>query len=242
MCRQIKNTFLFLKNRFWLLTAWILGAAVFSVVFVALIVKVFCANDPEITYVHLASLLTYVVFWVVAVLLGIVEFRKTFDMMLGLGRTRKEFFISYTVVSFVKYVMCAVLIVLVALAENEIGKLLYQGIPCEWDMTSFIVSVRTMCPTVLGGLGIHLLAGALYLKFREKLLIVFWIFCCFLGVFLQWLGKLAHQWEEIGKIGDGILAFFTGPCYVLFPVVIAVAGMFCILSYFLVRKREVISW
>lgn len=242
MCRQIKNTFLFLKNRFLLLTAWILGGAVLSVVFVALIVKVLCANDPEITYVHLASVFAYAAFWVGAVLLGIVELGKTFDMMLGLGRTRKEFFVSYTAVSLIKYVVCAIMIVLIALAENGIGKLLYKGIPCEWDMTSFIVSVRTMLPTILGGWGIHLLAGALYLKFREKLLIVFWIFCCFLGVFLQWLGKLAHQWDEIGKIGNGILAFFTGPYYVLFPVVIVMSGLFCMLSYFMVRKREVISW
>ena len=142
MLKQIKNVWLFSKNRFINTLLWVSLAAVITGLLVFLIVKVFGANDPDMTYIHMMSLMAYIVLWAAILLTGMTDFGKCFDMMVGMGRTRKEFFLSYGVLNFGTYLIYAAEILLIAWLETVIEKVCYAGIPCEMNLTFFFFDVR----------------------------------------------------------------------------------------------------
>lgn len=243
MFGQMKNTCLFSKNRFLSTYAIILGAAVFSELLVVLIVKVFCKNDPEITYVQMAPLMSYFAFWIAVPIWGMTDFGKNFDMMVGFGRTRKEFFFSYCTVNFIAYLVYASIFVLIMVADEALCNLLYKGIPCEMDLSAFFLDARTIGATVLIAFFLNIILGALYLKFRAKLFMFVWMVCMCLGIIMRMIQQaIEAEVAWIMAMIEGIVAFFTAPAYVMLTI-LAVATIFLVMvSYGIVRKREIVSW
>ena len=243
MLEQMKNMFLFSKNRFLSNMAIITGAAVFAELLVVLVVKIVSKNDPAITYIQLAPLMAYVAFWVAVPVGGMVDFGKNFDMMVGFGRTRKEFFLCYCCVNFIADFVYAGICVLLTVADEALCNLLYKKIPCEMDLSAFFFDIRTIGATILIAFFLHILLGAFYLKFHAKLLTIIWLICMFIGIIISMISQAIEA--EVGfvmAITEGIVAFFTAPAYVLLTM-LAVACILCVVvSYLSVKKREIVSW
>lgn len=243
MFGQMKNTCLFSKNRFLSTFSIVLGAAVFSELLVVLIVKVFCKNDPEITYVQIAPLMSYFAFWIAVPIWGMTDFGKNFDMMVGFGRTRKEFFFAYCTVNFIAYLLYAGIFVLITVTDEALCNLLYKGIPCEMDLSAFFLDARTIGATVLIAFFLNIMLGALYLKFRAKLFMVVWVLCMFLGVIMQMIRQAIEAEETwIMAVIEGLVAFFTAPAYVMLTLLTVATIFIVMVSYGIVRKREIVSW
>lgn len=243
MQMQLKNAWLFSKSRFIKTIFGVLLTATLSGLFVLMIVKVFCANDPEITYIHFMSLISYIVLWMMIFLTGMTDFGKTFDMMVGMGRTRKEFYLSYGLVNFGTYLVYGALVLAIAWLETVMEKVFYGGIPCELNLSSFFFDVRTIVLTVVGGFCFNMVIGALYLKFRQKIFMLVWLLFMFMGVIMQMIGKAIdarNPWMI--KSVDFIVRIFTSPAVILIPVVILIVVLLVSLSYLLVRKREIAVW
>ena len=243
MFQQIKNTWLFSKNRFWGTIVCVFGTAVFSVLLVMFIVKVLCKDDPEITGIQLASLMAYIVLWIAMPIWGMTDFGKSFDMMVGMGRTRKEFFSSYCIANFASNLVYVAVIVLITVLDKALYGLLYQGIPCEMDLSAFFLDIRTIGATVLMSFGLNILLGALYLKFRAKIFMFVWIICMCLGIFMKLIAQAIEA--EVGfvmAIVEGIVSFFTAGAVVVLAVLVVVTFIITVISYAMVRKQEIVSW
>lgn len=243
MLKQIKNVWLFSKNRFINTLLWVSLAAVITGLLVFLIVKVFGANDPDMTYIHMMSLMAYIVLWAAILLTGMTDFGKCFDMMVGMGRTRKEFFLSYGVLNFGTYLIYAAEILLIAWLETVIEKVCYAGIPCEMNLTFFFFDVRTIVLTILMGFVINMLLGALYVKFRQKIFMLVWVLFMGFGMMAQMISKaIDAQNPWLMAIGDFFVALFTSPAVILILGAVAVTVLLVAVSYLLVRKREISIW
>ena len=189
MLKQIKNAWLFSKDRFFKTVLWVSITAVLTGLVVFLIVKGYGAHDPEITYIHMMSLMAYFVLWMMILLWGMIDFGKSFNMMVGMGRTRKEFFISYGIVNIGTYLVYTGLIVFIAWVETVMEKIFYAGIPCEINLTAFFFDARTIALTILIGFTYNMLMGSLYLKFYQKIYILVWIPFMFMGLIMHIIGK-----------------------------------------------------
>lgn len=243
MLKQIKNAWLFSKDRFLKTVLWVSISAVLTGLFVLLIVKVFGAHDPEITYIHMMSLISYIVLWMMILLWGMTDFGKAFDMMVGMGRTRKEFFVSYVVVNFGTYLVYAGLMVFIAWMETVLEKIFYAGIPCEMNLTAFFFDVRTIALTILIGFTFNIFMGALYLKFRQKIFMLVWVLFMLLGLIMQMIAKaIEAETAWLIAVIDFFVAIFTSPAFVLIFGAVVTTILLVAVSYLLVRKREIAIW
>lgn len=243
MLKQIKNAWLVSKDRF-LKTVFVVAlSAVLSGLLVFVIVKVFGADDPEMTYIHMMSLISYITLWALILFMGMTDFGKTFDMMVGMGRTRKEFFVSYGIVNFGTYLVYAGEILLIAWLETVIEKVFYAGIPCEMNLTAFFFDARTIALTILIGFTYNIFMGALYLKFRQKIFMLVWVLFMFMGLIAQMISKSVEtQPPWLMAVIDFFVAIFTSPALVLILGAIVITILLVAVSYLIVRKREIVIW
>lgn len=156
----------------------LVGAFVFGVILVAIIM--FTDDDPG-SWFCMGTLIACLVLVAAVLFTSAFSYPQEFMLALSMGRTRKEFMVSYYLRSLVNLLMGWLMILLLHQIELRSYTLIYYRYANE-IFFSFLTDWRVLTPIFLLLPVLSMFLGALYGKYGKKGLFAFyvlWIFCCF---------------------------------------------------------------
>lgn len=156
----------------------LVGAFVFGVILVAIIM--FTDDDPG-SWFCMGTLIACLVLVAAVLFTSAFSYPQEFMLALSMGRTRKEFMVSYYLRSLVNLLMGWLMILLLHQIELRSYTLIYYRYQNE-IFFSFLTDWRVLTPIFLLLPVLSMFLGALYGKYGKKGLFAFyvlWIFCCF---------------------------------------------------------------
>lgn len=117
--------------------------------------------------------------WVAAKLFnGAFVLEKKFGMAVSMGRSRKEFILSYLIVYTVNCMIELISILLLDRVERVLAAELYKGLPCAFDVLKELLDVRIVLSAVIAMPVLHLFMGMLVMRFQKM---AFW------GIWVLWM-------------------------------------------------------
>ena len=156
----------------------LVGAFVFGVILVAIIM--FTDDDPG-SWFCMGTLIACLVLVAAVLFTSAFSYPQEFMLALSMGRTRKEFLVSYYLRSLVNLLTGWLMILLLHQIELRSYTLIYYRYANE-IFFSFLTDWRVLTPIFLLLPVLSMFLGALYGKYGKKGLFAFyvlWIFCCF---------------------------------------------------------------
>ena len=156
----------------------LVGAFVFGVILVAIIM--FTDDDPG-SWFCMGTLIACLVLVAAVLFTSAFSYPQEIMLALSMGRTRKEFLVSYYLRSLVNLLTGWLMILLLHQIELRSYTLIYYRYANE-IFFSFLTDWRVLTPIFLLLPVLSMFLGALYGKYGKKGLFAFyvlWIFCCF---------------------------------------------------------------
>lgn len=164
-----------------------------------------------------------------------------FNMEVAMGCSRKEFFFSYYLTGFVMNGVYAIIMAIMCIIENALGRMLYPGMENDIDLLSYII--RGGIPvvvvlTVTGGF-----CGTLVLRYGKKafwVLWAIWMVLCLGGPRISDAVSDAPD-SVFGKIGTAVevlLESVSVNIWILFGAAIVAA---CGVADFLMLRRQQVT-
>lgn len=164
-----------------------------------------------------------------------------FNMEVAMGCSRKEFFFSYYLTGFVMNGVYAIIMAIMCIIENALGRMLYPGMENDIDLLSYII--RGGIPvvvvlTVTGGF-----CGTLVLRYGKKafwVLWTIWMVLCLGGPRISDAVSDAPD-SVFGKIGTAVevlLESVSVNIWILFGAAIVAA---CGVADFLMLRRQQVT-
>lgn len=163
-----------------------------------------------------------------------------FNMEISMGCTRKEFFISYFMVSFIWNVVGVVWLSLLCIAESSLARLAAPGVKQEVDFLPYLweggIPAALAIPMIAGFL------GALVMRFGKK---AFWIMWAVWMILVLGGPRVADAMEEApdslyGNIGTALASMVKavpGNAWIILGTTVSLA---CFAgTYILLRKQSV---
>ena len=159
----------------------------------------------EKSYIELGTVLAGICMGVFALVGTGLSFYTSFQIEVGLGSTRKHFFISFYLYSLILGLINGLLLLLFYEMEHGLYGVLYPGVASELEMMPFLPVLVLYLAVVLPMLGIS--AAAAVMRFGK---IAFWIMWAFwmLGflVIPRFLGAAKDQPQSVyGILGKGLM-------------------------------------
>lgn len=164
-----------------------------------------------------------------------------FNMEVAMGCSRKEFFFSYYLTGFVMNGIYAVILVLMCMIEDALGRMLYPGMENEIDLLSYII--RGGIPvavslTVIGGF-----CGTLVLRFGKKafwILWTIWMVLCLGGPRISDAMSDAPD-SAFGKIGAAVEVLWESVSVNIWIMFGAAVVMVCGVADFMMLRRQQVT-
>lgn len=175
MVTELKRNFSLSWDVFLFNLLSILGAFLFGVLLVVLIVRL----GGETSWFSLGTVIAMGAMLMFTVIVGLTSYSVEFRICLSMGGTRRGFLMYYALRQVFTLALSYVLIRLLYIGECVLYGVIFPGLTNEAPFT-FLSSI--WCLPVLAGLGLlSMFLGALRAKFGNKGMAAFWllwIFCC----------------------------------------------------------------
>lgn len=164
-----------------------------------------------------------------------------FNMEVAMGCSRKEFFFSYYLTGFVMNGVYAIIMAIMCIIENALGRMLYPGMENDIDLLSYIIRggiPAVVVLTVIGGF-----CGTLVLRYGKKafwVLWAIWMVLCLGGPRISDAVSDAPD-SVFGKIGTAVevlLESVSVNIWILFGAAIVAA---CGVADFLMLRRQQVT-
>lgn len=179
MIKAIKRQFRVLWSDYLCMMGVTLGAFVFGNILLTFVLRM----DGEASgYFALGTVIAIIMAVLFGGIMGLVQIQQYFNIQVTMGSTRKAFFASYYLVTFL--LNCAVggILILLCAAENALNTVIYAGWKLEFDLMPGLI--RGVVPaaalvTVISGF-----CGVMIMKFGRKASIILWclwMFACLGG-------------------------------------------------------------
>ena len=156
----------------------LLGAFLFGVILVTIIML---TDDDPGSWFCMGTLMAGLVLVAIALFTSAFGYPQEFMLALSMGRTRKEFMVSYYLRMLVTLLLGWALVLLLHRIELSVYPLLFPQYENE-IFFGFLTNWRVMLPVFLLLPVLSMFLGALYGKYGKKGLMGFyfiWLFCCF---------------------------------------------------------------
>lgn len=238
MGKQIKNTWCFLREEL-VIPIMSIALGIVGILLMLFIEKVGMANDEKPVWFLLGTVMALTGCVMLGIIVGMISYGQSFNMMVTMGRTRKEFYIANFVSSLINHLLGMAVIFLFATLERGFGRLVYREVEYR-AIEGFLFDFRVIIAYVLGMTVLRTVLGALYLRFGNKLMWVFWGFCMLVGVMTKGISKAIENKNRIvvwlTEVGKGFLNL-ANVLQVL--IMLAVGAVFAVGAWLLTRKRAV---
>lgn len=164
-----------------------------------------------------------------------------FNMEVAMGCSRKEFFFSYYLTGFVMNGVYAIIMAIMCIIENALGRMLYPGMENDIDLLYYIIRggiPAVVVLTVIGGF-----CGTLVLRYGKKafwVLWAIWMVLCLGGPRISDAVSDAPD-SVFGKIGTAVevlLESVSVNIWILFGAAIVAA---CGVADFLMLRRQQVT-
>lgn len=233
MKEKIKNTWSQHSEELFAQFAMILIFGILGSLFMLFIVKIGMAGEEERTWFLLGTVMAAVGCVMIGLIMGMLGYGASFNMMVSMGRTRKEFYIVNFVFSVINNLVSMAAILAFLAVEKGFGMLVYRDVEHYAATEHVFLDFRVIIGYVLGMAVLRLILGALFLKFGNKLMWFFWGICMLMVIFSK--STYAVMTWLIGA-GKG----FLNLAEILQVLTIAAAGaVLAWLAWMFTRKRAV---
>lgn len=233
MKEKIKNTWSQHSEELFAQFAMILIFGILGSLFMLFIVKIGMAGEEERTWFLLGTVMAAVGCTMIGLIIGMLGYGASFNMMVSMGRTRKEFYIVNFVFSVINNLVSMAAILAFLAVEKGFGMLVYRDVEHYAATEHVFLDFRVIIGYVLGMAVLRLILGALFLKFGNKLMWFFWGICMLMVIFSK--STYAVMTWLIGA-GKG----FLNLAEILQVLTIAAAGaVLAWLAWMFTRKRAV---
>lgn len=204
-----------LSGLFWTLVI-MLGTWFFGIGMVAVLILIL-KQDSYIIIGSFMALLVWLMFFVFADSL-ILE--KQFSLAIGMGRTRKEFFILRYIVQVINTLIGMCVLIGIYKIEVVLGKVCYRNLICEFDPIAAWISIESILIMLFLLPTISFFIGMLLIKFQRKAYWAIWFICGIGGSFsgiitenlikypnslpariVRGIGNILQEIGEIGQVG-----------------------------------------
>lgn len=178
------------KQSLLLMLGFVAGAWLFGTILVAVIMKIVKGVED---YPLLGSVMGLIVWAACTLFYGMMTLEKSFCMAVSMGRSRKEFLLSYWIISTINTIIEVAVILLLDGIERLLAAWLYRGMPCVLDLLGQMKDWRLLLGVILLLPAFRLFMGMLVMKFQRQ---AFW------GIWAAWmlgsigLPRLAHFEEK----------------------------------------------
>lgn len=224
--------------RDWLvMSAILLGCAVFGKILFAITAYF---DKETVSYFPLATVLISIVAVMYGGIMAAVQISMCFNIEVAMGCTRKHYFCSFYIASFVGNLISYVLILGVNVLENAMNKTLYPTWASEIDTLPYILKwgiPALVLVTIIGGL-----CGTLMMRFGK---IAFWIMWAIWMIGCIGGPQISDAVEEAPDSVYGRIGLAIGAGLSLVPVnawicVGVLAGVLSLAgAWFIIRKQQV---
>lgn len=230
MISLLKKTWLYSIRELWqmLFCVVLVGAAGTLLVFGLLTL-----DSTEQSYVLMGTILAYAILIMSSIFIGMSSCQNVFTMQISMGRTRKEFFISYLLVDLLRTAIVLLVILGMGFLEESILGGIYKGYSCEFNSLDVLIRSGALLAALFLLPVLKLFMGSLFMLFQVKVFWVMWIIMMGAGAFSGNISKRIPKTEGI-PVFTGREGGFIGILFLLF-----IAALLCGISYLLIRKRAV---
>ena len=206
----------------------------------ALMCTVLSVSGENETYFEIGTLIAGIVFAMWSLVGTGLNFYSSFQIEVGMGSTRKHFFVSFYLCGLVQSLINVLLLGLVYLLEHNLYRILYPGMASEVEMGPGTAGVGIFLAIVLPMVGVG--AAALMMRFGK---IAFWImWAIWMAGFLlvpRLLGAAEDHPESVyGILGKGIMGLtgiFSLPVWL--GIIFAASVLLFLGSYRIIRRQQV---
>ena len=240
MSGQIRNTWRSLQEELFAQLSMVLIFGVLGSLFMLFIVKVGMSGEEEKVWFLLGTVMAVVGCVMVGIIIGILGYASNFNMMVSMGRTRKEFYITNFVGSVLNNLVSMAAILLFLAVEKGFGWLVYRDVERYVATEYFFLDFRVIMAYVLGMAVLRLILGALFLKFGNKLMWFIWGICILAGILSRSITKAVANKNAVILWLMGVGKGFFNLAEVWQAAFIATIGaVLILLAWLITRKRAV---
>lgn len=199
--------------------------------------------------VHSEEPTTFEMAFLFACLLGIIllfsrsisGIGTNFNQTVGMSRTRKSFFIGYTISCFLNSCICGICLLIVSITEQWRLKTWWGAYPCETNFHVLLTSSHFFLGILLFT-AFQELIGYLILRFERKAFWVLWVFWMIgaIGIPRMMSDMENHIDSPLAAFGFSVSKAFShipGPIWYLAGI--AVVFIFIMISYLGFRRHRV---
>lgn len=205
-----------------------------------MLITYFQSSEPDYTAFRMGTVMAWIVFCFVSVMVGMFSMTGYFNWHVGFGKTRKSFFICDIITELCWNLLNVVVIWGLSIAEGGILKLFYgsyrEGAKELWGMwLVWMLPVFAIALTV-----VRELTGTLVMHFGKKVFWIMWglwMFVCLVP------GKIdADKKGAIAKMAGRIKVWMSGMSITDWTITgIVLVLLMLIVSWLLMRKQAVES-
>lgn len=207
-----------------------------------IIIKVFGSEEKDMTAFPLGSLMCIGAGLMFLVIFGTFGLKGRFEMAVCMSRTRKHFLFQEIAANILVILLFLVLGLVYNAIESLLFRVLYKGIPVEWDMfgfyKDFVLQPMNFALIIVGVLALRILFGTLFIKFGQ---IFFWCSWIIWMILCMAPSKLVHQLGD-AQLDQLSLIFTTAMdrCngYFIHLVGIMISVVCIVIAAFMLRKQE----
>lgn len=237
MIKRIIDTWKLTATELYVTLLFMLGCGIFGLIIEGVVLTV----DAEANSAIIGTLFAIFVGIFANWLFGIFAFGNSFNTVMSLGSTRKEFLIANGVTDYVNVIIETIAIIIFYFVESFLCKVIYAD--REFDnLVWFLADYRIVLGIIIILPAIKMLGGALILKFKKVAYWIMWALwiVTFLG-FNRFADYIAKNPESlIARICSGILEFVTGMSGIAQAVTfLIITCIFIAATVLLVRKEAV---
>lgn len=189
-------------------------------------------SAEKVTTFPLGTLICIIVMMTVLLLTSFQVLSTKFDLSVGMGATRKEFFASEIINQLVRIGGAQVLLAICYAIEKLKLSSRYSMYECELDMTAFF-DWKVQLPMFIALLGMTFFVSAVFLKFQKKAMLFFVIFYFVMMLFMT-------RATAVIKPFVTLLAETNIPFQIILPIAgLLIGGALMAGAWILIRKQAV---
>ena len=221
----------------------ILATAAASFAASTILLTVIMAYGKENTVFEIGTFMVIVMIIVLSIMVGTVKFTTQFNNAISMGKTRKNFFVSYTVVTIVMTSLEAIMVYAFHYIERMEFRIFYTAIPLEFDMST-VLRVPYVMMAVLLCSTLQLLLGSMVLRFGRKFFWAIWAVYMMICLLPSRVEKAMDSGSDsvLATFGRWVSTVFSGltPQFLfLWSVIFIVVCL--VISGMSLRKQQVIN-
>lgn len=241
MRERIKNIWSQHSEEFFAQYTVILIFGILGSLFMLFIVKFDMAGEEERTWFLLGTVMAAVGCVMIGLLIGMLYYSASFNMMVSMGRTRKEFYIANFVFSVINNLLSMAAILVLLAVEKWFGGLVYRDVERYVATEHIFLDFRVIIGYVLGMAVLRLILGALFLKFGNKLMWVFWGIAMLIAICSKSISKAAENKNVVMMWLIGAGKGFLNLTEILQALMIAAAGAALVLLAWLFTRKGAVT-